>query len=285
MNFAKPMKNFIVFAVLIASFSSFSQKKIEKESDIKVVYEFNYKKFVESDNVRTANTILINKKEEALFTFDKMIRLDSLQQFRPLESSEVMLYRSPYFFLIKRKNKEVSHYETIGNDLLKFNDTVSLNWNLVNEEKLISTYNCKKATLNFLGRDWVAWYTTEIPVNTGPYKFFGLPGLIINIQDTESVFEFTAVEIERGDYSIDSNIKNYFVSEDGEKFHDIEKEEFYEIKTKYYEMSLNERLKYMNREKEEDIYYFDIKSTTGEKVRTNRKSKARNFIERNKEEK
>lgn len=285
MNFAKPMKNFIVFAVLISSFSSFSQKKTEKESDIKVVYEFNYKKFVESDNVRTANTILINKKEEALFTFDKMIRLDSLQQFRPLESSEVMLYRSPYFFLIKRKNTEVSHYETIGNDLLKFKDTVSLNWNLVNEEKLISTYKCKKATLNFLGRDWVAWYTTEIPVNTGPYKFFGLPGLIINIRDTESIFEFTAVEIERGDYSIDSNIKNYFVSEDGEKFHDIEKQEFYKIKTKYYEMSLNERLKYMNREKEEGIYYFDIKSTTGEKVRTNRKSKARNFIERNKEEK
>lgn len=285
MNFAKRMKNFIVFVVLIASCTSFSQKKMEKDLDIKVVYEFNYKKFVESNNVRTANTILINKKEEALFTFEKMMHLDSLQQFRPLESSEVMLYRSPYFILIKRKNQEVKHYETIGNDLLKFNDTLSLNWKLVNEEKIVSTYKCKKATLNSFGRDWIAWYTTAIPINSGPYKFFGLPGLIVNIRDTEGIFEFTAIEIERGDYTIDSNVKNYFVAEEGEKFHEIEKEEFYAIKTKYYEMSLNERLKYMNREKEEGIYYFDIKSTTGEKVRTNRKSKARNFIERNKKEK
>ncbi len=285
MNYAKLMKNFIVFAVLIVSYSSFSQNRVAKQSDLKVVYEFNYKKFVELDNVRTANTILINKKDEALFTFDKMIRLDSLQQFRPLESNEAMLYRSPYFFLIKRKNKEISHYETIGNDLLKFSDTVGLNWNLVNEEKLINTYRCKKATLNFLGRNWIAWYTTKIPVSAGPYKFFGLPGLIINIQDTENIFEFTAVEIKKGTYGIDSNIKNYFVSEGGEKFYDIEKKEFFKIKTKYYEMSLNERLKYMNREKKEGIYSFDIKSTTGEKVRTNRKSKARNFIEHYKDEK
>jgi len=285
MNYAKLMKNFIVFVVLLVSCCSFSQNKAEKGSDIKVVYEFNYKKFVESDNVRTANAILINKKQKALFTFEKMIRLDSLQQFRPLEPSEVSLYILPYLFLIKRNNQEVYHHETIGNDLLKFNDTLSLNWKLVNEEKLISTYKCKKATLSFSGRDWIAWYTTKIPVNAGPYKFFGLPGLIINVQDTENIFEFTAVEIERGDYTIASNVKNYFVSEEGEKFHEIKKKEFYSIRKKFYEMSLNERLKYMNREKEEGIYYFDIKSTTGEKVRTNLKPKARNFIERYKEEK
>jgi len=276
------MKNFIVFAVFLVTFSSLSQTKLGKDSDLKVVYEFQYKKFVESNSSRTANTVLISKGQESLFTFDKMIRLDSVQKFRALEGSEVLLYRAPYFFLIKRKNQLITHHETIGNDLLRFNETTGLKWQLLNEQKEINTYQCRKAILSFEGRDWIAWYTTDIPVSDGPYKFHGLPGLIIQMKDADGIFEFTAIGIERGTYAIDTKVKNYFIAEENEKFYTVEKDKFYTIRKKFYEMSLNDRLKYMNREKEEGVYYFDIQSATGEKVRTNRKPKARNFIELNK---
>jgi hypothetical protein len=38
---------------------------------------------------------------------------------------------------------------------------------------------CKKATTNFRGRYWEAWYTEEIPIGQGPWKLCGLPGMIL----------------------------------------------------------------------------------------------------------
>jgi GLPGLI family protein len=59
-----------------------------------------------------------------------------------------------------------------------------LNWKLLNEEKLIDKYNCKKAEVQFRGRKFTAWYAPKIAVPFGPFKFKGLPGLIINMEST-----------------------------------------------------------------------------------------------------
>ena len=57
-----------------------------------------------------------------------------------------------------------------------------------NETKKIGTYVCQKATLNYCGRHWEAWFTKEVPLNKGPYFFDGLPGLIIYINDQKEWF-------------------------------------------------------------------------------------------------
>ena len=54
-------------------------------------------------------------------------------------------------------------------------------------------YPCQKATATFRGRDYEAWFTPEIPVNDGPWKFFGLPGLILKVTDAENIFSFVCV--------------------------------------------------------------------------------------------
>ena len=69
------------------------------------------------------------------------------------------------------------------------------NWQLVNETKKINNYTCKKATLNFRGRNYVAWYTEDIPVALGPWKFSGLPGLILEIVDKQGIYKWYAKEI------------------------------------------------------------------------------------------
>lgn len=54
---------------------------------------------------------------------------------------------------------------------------------------------CNKATGIFKGREYTAWYAPTIPTDAGPYKFFGLPGLILAMNDTDSFFTFKATEI------------------------------------------------------------------------------------------
>lgn len=68
---------------------------------------------------------------------------------------------------------------------------LSLNWKLdYDDEKKIGSLICKKATTHFRGRDYTAWYTLEIPLPYGPYKFHGLPGLIVSISDSSNTFSW-----------------------------------------------------------------------------------------------
>ncbi|MEZ4856935.1 MAG: GLPGLI family protein [Gelidibacter sp.] len=69
------------------------------------------------------------------------------------------------------------------------------NWKLSNEFKNILGYKCQKATINYRGRDYIAYFTTKIPFNNGPWKFSGLPGVILEIKSTDNVFIITAFKV------------------------------------------------------------------------------------------
>ena len=75
-------------------------------------------------------------------------------------------------------------------------------WDLHNDEKVIKGYKVKKATTNLFGREWEAWYTEEIPLPYGPYKFKGLPGLIIQIKDRDDYFEFNLIALRDSNFEI-----------------------------------------------------------------------------------
>ena len=60
-----------------------------------------------------------------------------------------------------------------------------INWKISKETKKIGKFTSKKATANFRGRDYTAWFTTEISLPYGPWKLHGLPGLILEAYDTD----------------------------------------------------------------------------------------------------
>lgn len=71
-------------------------------------------------------------------------------------------------------------------------------WQFMEEEEIeILGYLCQKAVCRFQGRNYTAWFTLDIPINDGPYKFYGLPGLILKIEDSEKLFQFTAIGLEQ----------------------------------------------------------------------------------------
>ncbi|MDE6578788.1 MAG: GLPGLI family protein [Muribaculaceae bacterium] len=85
---------------------------------------------------------------------------------------------------------------TLPTDHYQYEEAAPLfDWKLSDETKMIGELNCKKATTTFRGRDWEAWYTEEIPIAEGPWKFTNLPGLIVKIMDSngEHVFSLTKV--------------------------------------------------------------------------------------------
>jgi len=53
-----------------------------------------------------------------------------------------------------------------------------------------------KDSLNYGGRRWEAWFAPDLPIPIGPYKFYGLPGLIVNIKDSSGTWAFMMKTIE-----------------------------------------------------------------------------------------
>jgi GLPGLI family protein len=75
-------------------------------------------------------------------------------------------------------------------------DIPNIQWNLINDSvKNIIGYKCQLAKTTFRGRDWYAWYTSDIPASMGPWKLSGLPGLILEAYDDKNYIRFTAISL------------------------------------------------------------------------------------------
>ena len=77
-----------------------------------------------------------------------------------------------------------------------------MRWTLADEQQTILGHRCQKATCQFRGRDFVAWFAADVPIKGGPWKFGGLPGCILKVYDVQKIYVWEAVAIERGTYQI-----------------------------------------------------------------------------------
>ena len=71
-----------------------------------------------------------------------------------------------------------------------------MDWQMSFETKEILGYQCFKAECDFRGRHWTAWCTMQIPVQDGPWKFCGLPGLILQMEESRGHYAFRCIGIE-----------------------------------------------------------------------------------------
>lgn len=75
-------------------------------------------------------------------------------------------------------------------------------WTLQSDTATFLGYPCQRATCHWRGRDYIAWFAPDIPIRRGPWKFGGLPGLIMKIHDVDSLYVFEAVAIEKGEFPL-----------------------------------------------------------------------------------
>jgi len=143
-------------------------------------------------------------KDQAFFISEKSLKFDSIFQSEfqkairggttGINFRGKSFPKSKFKYAIIQSNKNIQFFENVGMTLLSYTEPMIYNWKLINESKIINSFNCKKAELSYKGRNWTAWYSTEIPLSYGPYKFSGLPGLIIKISDQSGDYDFELVK-------------------------------------------------------------------------------------------
>lgn len=95
-------------------------------------------------------------------------------------------------------NKTYPDYKTIlkkkiGSTGLLLTNEQKINWKITAEKDKILGYDVQKATTEWRGRKWIAWFAPEIPLQDGPHAFSGLPGLILKIEDSKGDHSFTLI--------------------------------------------------------------------------------------------
>ncbi len=151
--------------------------------------------------------------------YNIIIAHKSFKNYSELYSDKEYLESVRYTSGMKRKLDSNTFYiipAKIGNisfEVLK-DEVPDFKWTISDEQETLLNYPCKIAYTEFRGRKYKAWFSTDIPESIGPWKFFGLPGLILKVQDADESFIYTAVRI---DLNSDKFVPNKFVNYFNEK--------------------------------------------------------------------
>lgn len=135
--------------------------------------------------------------EENVFLADSLENLAFDENGKALDNqayAERSRMRGPGFRDVsltdQRAGTLVQCYQTatvfvIGNDNLELPA-----WELQEDTCTVAGYRAQKAVAEYLGRKWEIWFTSELPVSSGPWLLWGAPGLIVRASDTDSLFCF-----------------------------------------------------------------------------------------------
>jgi len=84
-------------------------------------------------------------------------------------------------------------FTNISTDKYKISEDKKPEWKILPDKQKIGEYNAQKAVTSYGGREWTAWFSSDIPFQDGPYKFYGLPGLIVKLEDSTGSHIMTLV--------------------------------------------------------------------------------------------
>ncbi|TJZ50050.1 GLPGLI family protein [Sphingobacterium olei] len=149
-----------------------------------------------------------------------------------------------------------------------YSEKVKLDWVLATDTMTIQGFQCQKAYTQFAGRGWTVWFTLDIPIEEGPYKFRGLPGLILNAASDDGTWQFDFKSFNK------IQVSRYIYTEDEIKKRWTSKEKFFKDKRHYLEnATVMDLLSHQ-------IFIFDDKIKKDEIAKDKLRSKAdNNWIE------
>lgn len=125
-----------------------------------------------------------------------------------------LLPGSRVYILKSRPKAELKCFEEAAGELGNYAESMSeQNWTIGDSTKKILCYECVMAEMDYHGRHWTAWFTPEVPLQDGPWKLCGLPGLILAADADNGKYIFEATGIESIDMPFSKKIYGHTLSE------------------------------------------------------------------------
>lgn len=194
-----------VLAQSISGATDNSEKTKKQDVDIAKVRAFYKMTFrpdsVALNNYEEAQTVLLIGRSYSMFTDYYKYKVDSLND-ASIDNGQNLMSVVPVMMAYGRKKnfdcviltdfmrKNETVQQKIGMDDYQYSDGPVVTWKIAETDSVIEGHPCRKAVCNLRGRNYTAFYATDIPLPYGPYKFGGLPGLIMTVYDDRGDYKF-----------------------------------------------------------------------------------------------
>ena len=153
---------------------------LEIGKDVSVCYDSKFRQFIALDDSL------------------KMVRASVGEWIRTMENNGTF-GRTVSFAVYKHlpAMNELTYTDEIFRYLYYYEQELpAIDWQMQNADSVVCGYSCSKAVGEWRDRRWKVWYSMDIPIDDGPWKLQGLPGLILHAEDAQGDFFFTCVGIE-----------------------------------------------------------------------------------------
>jgi len=189
------MKNLLFIIFTFSSIQFYAQNQ-------RFSYEY---KFVSDSTARDKSEtelmyLDVSKNGSKFYSRDKAVA-DSVMKVIDKKGSNdfsgIKFGRVQYIIEKTYPDYKIQFFNHIDTDEFKVSDDRKIEWKILPDQQKIGEFTAQKAVGEFAGRQWIAWFTTDIPFQDGPYKFNGLPGLIVKIEDKTNSHSFTLKEVKK----------------------------------------------------------------------------------------
>lgn len=193
------MKKFTIIVLVFVAQIAFAQTT-------RFIYQVSMKPdSTDQNNIKTEMAFLDATPEKSIFYGEKRLKRDSLltkmRETRggSFDRTQMQNLRSNIDFTIEKdfKTGTKTFNSRIGRDQYSYDEDRPMEWKILAETATIGDYKTQKAETQFAGRTWYAWFATDIPIQDGPYKFAGLPGLIVKAEDAKGDYSFDLKETKK----------------------------------------------------------------------------------------
>ena len=217
------------------------------------VYEMQFKTDSTAD-FRKADMALDVNPDEVKFYNLEYVKLDSLNKTRV--GGKSMMWDDETPVVIHKKNSEINTNYILLDNLFIIETKDKLQWKLTQETKEKDGYHLQKATTKFGGRNWIAWFTKEIHLQEGPYKFRGLPGLVFQVEDDKDHYKFSLIKSYKLPKTYETN--EFLESFAGMKPVKISQERYQKLLLETYNDPLHDfRERFSKNDNPENRFYFN----------------------------
>lgn len=171
-------------------------------------FMYEYKLVSDSTNREDVKTEIMNldttPKGSKFYSYtsyksDSLMRVDLEKQLKSTGSINIRTDQRKgivrYTVAKNYTNGNIDFRTRIGMDAFRVAEERKIIWKIYPNKQKIGNWETQKATTEFAGRKWTAWFCSDIPIQDGPYKFSGLPGLIIKLEDDSQSHLFNLMAI------------------------------------------------------------------------------------------